>query len=228
MSDASPVRSGESLILGNGAQLSLIDADEYGLPPGAYARSEDRGRWTGDRLFFANPQVYRAIARLLARGQMTYRDIAETLEISVNTVCGVAYREGVPIETLRERIGRLGLEVAQLSLEAIRDLLSDPVDRKKINAKDLAIIHGIATTNAQLLLGGATARIDTTTASVPDHEAYVAFLKTVTPLSTGLVGGNLQQKEGAPALPVGSPEASQNGAVIDVQSAPAKPPAIES
>lgn len=219
MSDASPVRAGESLVLGSGRQLDLIDADECGLPASAYARSEDRGRWTGDRLFFAHPQMYRAITKLLARGE-PYRAIAELLEVSVNTVCGVAYREGIPIETLRERIGRLGLDVATLSLEAIRDLLSDPIYRMKITAKDLAIINGIATTNAQLLLGGATARIDTTTASVPDHEAYLAFLKTVTPLPTGLGAGNPGPKEGAAGTPTGP--------ALDVPSTSAPTPPLES
>lgn len=223
MSGAVSVPAGDSLLLGSGKQLKLIDTDDFGLPPAAYSRSEDRGRWTGDRLFFANPQVYGAIAKLLARG-MPYREIAEILEVSVNSVCAVAYREGTPIETLRERIGRLGLDVAQLTLETIRDLLADPVGRTKISAKDLAIIHGIATTNAQLLLGGPTARIDTTTASVPDHEAYLAYLKNVTPSATGLGAGNPAAKEAAPALPGGAPDALQQGAVIDVPTDP-KPPA---
>lgn len=203
MNEAAKVPSGESLLLGSGAQLDLVATDDFGLPPAAYTRLEDRGRWTGDRLFFANPQVYGAIAKLLARG-MPYREIADILQVSVNTVCGVAYREAIPIETLRDRIGRLGLDVAQLTLETIRDLLADPVSRLKISAKDLAIIHGIATTNAQLLLGGATARIDMSPPAVPDHEAYLQFLKNVTPLPTGLGGGNLGPKERPAAIEAGS------------------------
>lgn len=196
MSDAQSVPAGESLILGSGRQLALLDVDDVGLPPSAYTRSEDRGRWTGDRLFFAQPQIYGAIAKLLARG-LPYREIGEILEVSVNTVCGVAYREGTPIETLRQRIGRLGLDVSQLTLEAIRDLLADPVSRLKMTAKDLAIVHGIATTNAQLLLGGATARIESAPTAVPDHEAYIQYLKNVTPSATGLRGQNPQPKAGA-------------------------------
>lgn len=184
MSGASSVPAGDSLLTGSGRQLALIDADEAGLPPAAYQRLEDRGRWTGERLFLANPKLYGAVVKLLARG-LTYREIAEVCEVSVNTVCGVVYREGITIETLRERIGRLGLDVAHLTLDTIRDLLADPEFRKRITAKDLAIIHGISFTNAQLALGGATSRTESVPLSPPDHEAYLAFLKNVTPIGSG-------------------------------------------
>ena len=179
MSSAASVPAGDSLLLGSGRQLALLETDDFGLPPAAYTREEDRGRWTGDRLFLANPQVYGAIARLLARG-MTYREIADILQVSVNTVCGVVYREQIPIETLRERIGRLGLDVAQLSLESIRELLADPEARRKISAKDLAIIHGIAATNAQLFTGGPTARIEAQQPVQLTHDAYLDAIKNVT------------------------------------------------
>lgn len=226
MSDASPVRAGESLMLGSGRQLALLDVDEAGLPPAAYARSEDRGRWTGDRLFFAQPQIYGAICKLLARG-LPYREIADILEVSVNTVCGVAYREGVPVETLRERIGKLGLDVAHLSLEAIRNLLADPLWIKEQSAKDLAIIFGISFEKAQLALGGATARIDTTLTAVPDHEAYLAYLKNVTPAATGLGAGNLGAKEGPAALQDGLGSGSAER-VIDVPKDQGKQGTVES
>lgn len=205
MSDASLVRSGTSLVLGNGSQLQLIDVDEAGLPASAYSSTEQRGRFTGERLFFANAQLYSAITKLLARG-LGYREIAEICSVSVNTVCGVAYREGVPIETLRERIGRLGLDVAQLTLETIRDLLADPDARKKMTAKDLAIIHGITFSNAQLALGGATARIEKADLGKPGHDEYLRFiggLVNVTPAPIGLGAGNPGPKEGDAGTPGG-------------------------
>ena len=47
--DQSPVRAGESLVLGNGRQLSLDgQLDDAGLPEKAYARMEESGRFTGE------------------------------------------------------------------------------------------------------------------------------------------------------------------------------------
>jgi len=215
VSDASPVRANsDSMLLGNGTQLQLVDVDEAGLPAKAYEDFEARGRFTGERLFFRNPQLYSAIAKLLARG-LTYREIADVAGVSVNTVCGVAFREGVPIETLRQRIGRLGLDVAHLTMECIRELLADPDWRRTASAKDLAIIHGIAFTNAQLALGGATARIETTDTTPPGHDDYLAYLRNVTPAPTGLAAGNPGQKE--------PPSGAPGGPALDVPAEPEKP-----
>lgn len=207
--DASPVRAGESLILGSGAQLNLDGSvDDAGLPALAYARMEESGRFTGERIFSSNPRLYHAIKSLLGRS-IPYREIADICSVSVNTVCGVAFREEIPIETIRQRMGRLGLDVAQLSLEAMMALLTDPERRKELTLKELAVAFGIATTNAQLLLGGATSRIETALQAVPDHDAYLAFLKNVTPALTGLRAGN-PGPNAAPALdvPSSSPKAS--------------------
>lgn len=198
----STVRTGESLTLGNGQQLALIgDLDDAGLPAEAYHRLEESGRFTGERIFSGNPRLYTAIVRLLGRA-LPYREIADICSVSVNTVCGIAFREQIPIETIRERIGRTGLDVAQLSLEAMKDLLSDPVLRGSLSLKELAVAFGVATQNAQLLLGGATARVENTQPAVPDHDSYLAFLKNVTPLVTGLRAGKPGPNAAAPsALP---------------------------
>lgn len=196
MADLSPVRAGECLTLGNGAQLDLIELDGDQLPAEAFAQLESRGRITGERLFSGNPRLYHAIIALIARG-LPYREIAEVCQVSVNTVCGVAFRENIPVETLRDRIGRLALDVSSLTMEALRDLLSDRDARRRISAKDLAIIHGIATQNGQLLLGGATARMEQHTATPPSHAAYLEFIQNVTPI--GSAAGTPPQKEALPA-----------------------------
>lgn len=217
MSDGnlSQVRSGETLVLGNGQQLSLdAQLDDAGLPPEAYARMEESGRYTGERIFSGNPRLYHAIVKLLGRA-LPYREIADICSVSVNTVCGVAFREQIPIETIRERIGKLGLDIAQLSLEAMKDLLTDPVARQALTLKELAVAFGVATQNSQLLLGGATARIETTQPAVPDHDAYLAFIKNVTPVLTGLRAGNPP----ANAAPAALPEP-----VVDVTATPEPDP----
>lgn len=171
-------RGGESLLLGNGQQLALLEVDAEGLPASAYAWGERAGQFTGERIFSTNPKLYRVIVALLARS-VPYREISEICGVSVNTVCAVCQREGVPVETIRERLGRLGLDVALLSMEAIRDLLADPEWRRVASARDLAIIHGIAFQNAQLALGGVTSRIETVEAN-PGHDDYFRFLRSVT------------------------------------------------
>ena len=196
MNESSALRAPESLLLGSGQQIDLIELDDAGLPAQAYQSLEARGRFTGERLFSSNPKLYTVIVRLLGRG-MTYRAIAEVCEVSENTVCGVSFREQIPIEALRERMGRLGLDVSQLTLEAILELLVDPAARKKISAKDLAIIHGIATTNAQLLLGGATSRVETPQPLKPTHATYLELIQTVT--ATGSGAETAETKEAAPA-----------------------------
>lgn len=201
----------ESLVLGNGEQLALLEVDDAGLPQEAYAMAEASGRFTGDRIFSTNPRLYRAIVALLGRS-VPYREISEICGVSANTVCGVCQREGVPIETIRERIGRLSMDVAALTVEAMRDMLADPLQRVRLSFKDLAIAHGIATQNGQLLLGGATSRMETHEAP-PTHDDYLRSLPNVTPPATGLDGGNPPQKEAVEieAAPVPSdPETPNN------------------
>lgn len=209
--DLSQIRAGESLVLGNGQQLSLAgELDDAGLPAQAYERLEETGRYTGERIFSSNPKLYHAIVKLLGRA-MPYREIADVCSVSVNTVCGVAFREQIPVETIRERIGRTGLDVASLSLELIKDMLSDPVISRTLSLKDLSVAFGIATSNAQLLLGGATARVENTQATVPDHDAYLAFIRNVTPVLTGLRAGNPAPNAAAPS--------ALSGPVVDVSPA---------
>jgi hypothetical protein len=186
----------ESLILGSGAQLALLDVDQAGLPAAAYELGEQAARFTAERIFSTNPRLYRAIAALLARS-LPYREISEICGVSVNTVCAVSLREGVPIETIRERIGRLAMDVAMLTMEAIRDLLADPDWRKVASARDLAIIHGIAFQNAQLALGGATSRMELGAAApAPSHDDYLRYVRNV----TGSSGEIPAQKEAMRAL----------------------------
>ncbi len=222
-----------SLMLGSGRQLDLIpgvELDDAGLPGVAYASEEERGRFTGERLFLQNPRVYRAIVRLLGRFE-TYEVIAETLEVSKQTITGVALRERIPVETIRERVGRLGLEVANLSLERIYEILADPANRALFTParlKDLAVVFGIGVSNSQLLLGGATARVETTAVTEPGHEDYLRALadaearariiRNVTPLPIGLQAENPTAK-GAAALALDAA-----GSVIELAPSPVATP----
>ena len=196
------VKSSEagSLVLGNGMELDLgLGVDDAGLPARAYERAEEFGRFTGERIFSTNPKLYRAIVALLARG-VPYREISEICSVSVNTVCAVSQREGVPIETIRERIARIGFDVSMLTVEAMRDMLADPVARAKLTMKDLAVAHGIVTQNAQLLAGGVTARLDyADRAPAPGHDDYLAFLRKAKDVTGSGSSGESAEPIGADA-----------------------------
>lgn len=202
----------ESLVLGTGEQLALLEVDEAGVPAQAYELAERAGKFTGERIFSGNPKLYHAIVRLLAR-DVPYREIGEICSVSVNTVCAVNQREGTPIETIRQRIGRMGLDVAALTIEALRDMLADPDRRREFTMKDLAIAHGIAFSNAQLALGGATARLDDLRDKPkPTHDDYLAFVRNVT--GTGSRVENPGTNGAQPTLENGRP-----GEVIDLPAA---------
>ena len=193
-----------------------------GEPPAAYTASEAVGQFTGERIFSGNRRLYNAIVALIGRAT-PYREIAEICSVSVNTVCAVSAREGTPIETIRERIGRLGLDVSLLTIEAIRDLLADPIARAKLTAKDLAIVHGIVTTNAQLVLGGATMRMETMEGT-PSLEDYLRYVRAVTEVTaTSLDGTTAPQKAGAPTVGPGAQATLPAAPVIEIQSNPTPP-----
>lgn len=175
----------ESLIMGSGRQLALIagdDDDAVAVPTAILVEAEQRGTFSGERLFLLHPRIYRAVAKMLAQGE-SYIAIESLLEVSPSTIRSVREREGVTIEAERARVGQTALDVARLSFETLRERLEDPIQRAKLSAKDLAVMAGIATQNGQLLNGGPTARMETTQGA-PSHDAYLRFLdslRNVTP-----------------------------------------------
>lgn len=213
----------ESFLLGNGKQLDFLpDADPSEIPAEAYAAQESRGIFTGERLFQQNPRLYKGIVKLLGGG-IPFWTIAETLSVSVNTVRAVREREGVTIDTEKNRIGGIALDVARLGFEELKRRLSDLDELAKLSAKDIAIMTGIATQNAQLLLGGPTARIETIEHGAPGHEdylRYIAELKNVT--ATGLAAETPALKEATAAALPAAP-----GAVIEIDAAGEPRPSSE-
>lgn len=198
----------DSLLLGDGRQLKLLEIDELGLPGAAYDRLEERGHFTAERIFSQRPDVYRVIVKALGK-EMGYREIADLCAVSVNTVGAVARREKIPIESIRQQLARLGFDGVRLTIETILEILGDPDLRRKISAKDLAIMNGILTANAQLLSGGMTANIGTGENVKAGHDDYLKFIKDVT--GTGLAGGKPGQKgptvDGVIELPATQPTA---------------------
>lgn len=206
----------DSLLLGNGTQLALLPEQGDELPDGVFARQEQRGIFTAERLFNRNPRLYHAIVKLLGKAE-TFWSIADILSVSVNTVRAVRDREGVAIDTEKTRIGQVALDVARLSFETLHARLADPEERAKLRTTDLGIIAGIATEKAQLLLGAPTAIIASTETAAPGHDDYLrllAGLKNVTGTGYSAESGATKERS---ALPGPTP-------AINVPSAPVQPP----
>lgn len=121
-------------------------------------------RWTGEQVKRHRPQVYAAAVKLLAAGLGTV-DIAALLHVSPHTVARIRDGESsLAIE--KERLARLAATVSRAALEGIAEDLADPVKRAKLNAVQLATIHGITTDKMQVLSGGPTSVVQSFSAQL--------------------------------------------------------------
>jgi len=173
---------------------SLINPEADGQPllPGqpGYAADvftdqmlEHEGEFTGDRLFAQKPEIYRGVVALLARGWGAQK-IADTLKVSKNTVKAVRTREGQTIESVKARLSGEGFDLAGDALEAakliVEEVMSDPYKRRKLtvkDAKDLAIVAGVAVQNGQLLSGAPTSRVEVHELQTPEHDAFNLYIE---------------------------------------------------
>jgi len=149
------------------------------------AMLEPEGEFTGDRLFAQKPEIYRGVVALLARGWGAQK-IADTLNVSKNTVKAVRTREGQTIEQVKARISGEGFDLAGDALEAakliVEQVMSDPYKRAKLtvrDAKDLAIVAGVAVQNGQLLSGAPTSRVEVHELQTPEHDAFNNYLDSL-------------------------------------------------
>ncbi len=177
-------------------QLSFAYAD---LIP-RIDRSQKEFDYTGERLIRLEPEVYKAMVKLLAepRSQVSYRQIARWLHVTHRTIRAVECREGIPITT--EKKGKLALwgHCAEMALEKLGDVIPGMT-----NGKDLSIAASICQQNVNLLSGEATVRIET--ASSGDvfekmralHAELVAMAAAksieATVVQNGFEGGNVAQ-----------------------------------
>ena len=180
-----------------------------------------KGEFTGERLFLQKPEVYRGIVALLAHGWGTQK-IADTLEVSKNTVKAVRAREGTTLDAVKARISAEAFDLGADALEAakiiVEEVMSNPIKRRALSlkdAKDLAVVGGVALQNGQLLSGAPTSRVEVTELPTPEHDAFNAYLAglkklppTIDPAKVidlpadpamGLSGETRGQKEGAVA-----------------------------
>ncbi len=141
---------------------------------------EQRGEFTGERLFLQRRGVYDAIVRLLGEGRLGVKAIGSTLGVSVNTVRAVRDREPGAVDTQRAKTVKHLADFVELAAGRLAD------EAGEMPLGQLAVPLGIAVEKMQLLTGGATARVEIV--EVPPVDAfndYIAGLPTVTGLGTG-------------------------------------------
>lgn len=173
-----------SLINPDEKQLDLIPSEM--LPDEYFEETEAGGEkglhreFTGARLFDRRPETYMAVIALTAEGLGAIR-IGKLLKVSPNTVLAVREREGDCVDIEKERISRGGRNIARMCIEGLEEALSDPVQREKISAKDLAIIHGVMVEKSELLAGLPTSRTDhgKREPNADDFNEYLANMKRI-------------------------------------------------
>lgn len=205
----------DSLIARAEAQPSLPLPSTADLPASFFEGREAVGEFTGERLFRQRPEVYRAIVTCLAEG-IGVRATARALKVSTNTVAAVRAREGATVETQKKETVSQLRQFARLGAER----LLDEVD--KIPLQSLPIAIGIAVEKAELLDGGATARVEHVQA--PGEKEFKQLLdmlpeadaQVVVP-TTGFEAEESAQKDAARAG-AGAPERDREPGDSDMQS----------
>lgn len=173
--------------------------------------AEERGEFSGARLFLRKPAVYKACAAALMSGELGgVKRIAKALGVSVNTVRAVRDREGISVDTLREKIAKTALCTALDMLERMRD------ESHEMPVGQLAVPFGIVAEKAELYGGRATQRVETVTiAPIEDFNDYIAKLPSAHPAGMGLGAGTPGQKEAAGEVSkLGAPGVSDSQSLV--------------
>ena len=157
--DNSSIKRRDSLIQRDEQQPTLFTSAE--MDSKMFKAAEDKGEFTGERLYKKDPGKYKIIVALSAEG-MGVRRMGALLGVSPNTILAVQAREGEAIDTVKETIARLSRAGARMCADELIERLFNDEDRKKISSRDLAIIEGVLVDKSQLLGGGATARVHVT------------------------------------------------------------------
>lgn len=202
-------------------QQDLLPPEEIGAAVFFDKLESTTGDYTAERLRQKRPEDYKVIVAMLARGYGVQKIEDEfhklNKQLSKNTVRAVRKAEGQTIDLLREQLaGDLYAAADQFQEAAViivSEIMANKFRREKLTVRDaqsLMVNAGIATTNAQLLAGQPTARVDLRELQAPSHDDFNALLKklpalNVESVTTHLTAETPAQKDGAATSGAGSP-----------------------
>jgi hypothetical protein len=141
-------------------QIDLIPSDQ--MDAAIFADDENRPgrrRATAARLFAIDRPAYERAVSLLAEGHGLIW-IGERLGLDPRTVAAIREAERVPIAEQRAALAADWRSASRLCVEGLLEDLSDPERRRSMRRADLIRLAEIATDRAELLAGGATARVE--------------------------------------------------------------------
>ena len=191
-----------SRIQAEDSQLQLFTSAQ--MDPAIFAEEEKGANptFTGARFFATNPKLYRAIVSLTAEG-LGPRRISNLLHVSPNTVFAVRASEPELVDTEKRRLAGMSREGAKLIVETILEDMCDPEKVKKISIKDRAIAFNILSTQAELLSGSPTSRLQIVNSSQQDMDVptYCQMVRAEYERRTGLRAGNQEQSETPATIP---------------------------
>ena len=158
-----------------GELIPAAPAPDHGAPVVA---SDDSRICTAARLMSRRPADYERAVTMLAEGVPVFT-IARFLHVSPNTIYAIRRREGGEVERMKQGAADKFADIADAAAEAAAERLADPDARAKIPFQHLMIGAGVAIDKAQLLSGGATARIEISRDDGSDFERMIAEAEAV-------------------------------------------------
>jgi hypothetical protein len=176
------------------SQLQLFTSAQ--MDPALFAAEEsgENPVFTGARLFATKPILYRAIVSLTAEG-LGVRRIGSILHVSPNTVLAVRASEPELVDTEKRRLAGMAREGAKMIAESILEDMCNPEFVKKTSIKDRAIAFNVLSTQAELLSGSPTSRLQIINSSQQDMDVgeYCKMVRAEYDRRMGLRAGNQEQ-----------------------------------
>jgi hypothetical protein len=175
-----------SLIDRTDEQPDLIPSSEMPASFFGDCPSEPRNpEFTAERYHKHHPEEYRIMASLLFGDLLPIATVARMLGRSRNLVDAVYAREaqGKSVEHIKQQASREYRHIGKLGREALREYLLNLPEARKLDANQLgsmiqriSVAIGIADEKAELLSGGATARVEHVSGDA-GHEGLMDYLK---------------------------------------------------
>jgi hypothetical protein len=153
--------------------------------------------FTAERYRKMHPHTYRLAIQWACVDGLPVTVVASALGASRNLISQIVLRESeaTGIEQQKRRAGMEYAHLARLGRESLARIILSfgdegviehmPADKRTALLKALSVVPAIATDKSELLLGGATSRVEVSAAS-PDHDRLMEYLDRLR--STGLGG----------------------------------------